>query len=102
MKRDARSLDHATLQEFRLLAVRRVREGEKPSVVVKSLGMHRTSIYRWLKAEAESDQGDSALLAQPISGRPPKLTPAQQEQVLGWIRGGPGILNTTMSGNSAP
>jgi len=87
MKRDARALDHATLQEFRMLAVRRVREGEKPSVVVKSLGMHRTSIYRWLKAEAESGQGERALLAQPIPGRPPKLTPAQQEQVLGWIDG---------------
>ena len=87
MKRDARALDHTTLQEFRLLAVRRVREGEKPSVVVKSLGMHRTSIYRWLKAEATSDQGERALLAQPIPGRPPKLTPAQQEQVFGWIDG---------------
>ena len=70
-ERDAGALDHTTLQEFRLLAVRRVREGEKRSVVVKSLGMHRTSIYRWLKAEAESGQGERALLAQPIPGRPP-------------------------------
>lgn len=46
MKRDGRTLDHATLEEFRLLALRRVREGEKPSEVVKSLGMDRTSIYR--------------------------------------------------------
>ena len=34
------------LEEFRLLALRRVKEGEKPSAVVKSLGMNRTSIYR--------------------------------------------------------
>ena len=87
MKRDARALDHTTLQEFRLLAVRRVREGEKPSAVVRSLGMHRTSIYRWLKAEAASGQGERALLARPIPGRPSKLTPAQQAQVLGWIDG---------------
>src|ERR1019366_5363156 len=44
MKRDGRTLDHGTLEEFRLLALRRVREGEKPSAVVKSLGMNRTSI----------------------------------------------------------
>src|SRR5437867_2528446 len=30
MKRDGRTLDHATLEEFRLLALRRVGEGEKP------------------------------------------------------------------------
>ena len=87
MKRDGRALDHTTLQEFRLLAVRRVREGEKPSVVVRSLGMNRTSIYRWLRAEADSGQGERALLARPITGRPAKLTLSQQAQVLGWIDG---------------
>ena len=87
MKRDGRALDHSTLQEFRLLAVRRVHEGEKPSVVVRSLGMNRTSIYRWLRAEADSGQGEHALLARPITGRPPKLTSTQQAQVLGWIDG---------------
>jgi hypothetical protein len=39
MKRDGRTLDHATLEEFRLLALRRVREGEKPSEVVKGEGV---------------------------------------------------------------
>ena len=29
MKRDGRKLDHKTLQEIRLMAVERVREGEK-------------------------------------------------------------------------
>ena len=46
MKRDGRTLDHTTLEEFRRLALRRVKDGEKPSAVVKSLGMNRTSIYR--------------------------------------------------------
>jgi hypothetical protein len=50
MKRDGRTLNHATLEVFRVLALRRVKEGEKPSEVVKSLGMNRTSIYRWLRA----------------------------------------------------
>jgi transposase len=87
MKRDGRTLDHKTLEEFRLLAVRRVREGEKPSAVVRSLGLNRTSIYRWLKAEAQSDEGELALLSRPVTGRPPKLTPVQQTQILEWIDG---------------
>ena len=75
MKRDGRQLDRATQEEFRLLALRRVREGEKPSEVVKSLGMNRTSIYRWLKA------------ARRATGRPAKLTAGQQAQVLRWLNG---------------
>ena len=87
MKRDGRTLDHATLEEFRLLALRRVREGERPSAVVKSLGMNRTSIYRWLKAAAGRGKGARALAARPATGRPTKLTPTQQAQVFRWING---------------
>lgn len=87
MKRDGRKLDHATLEEFRLLALRRVREGERPSAVVKSLGMNRTSIYRWLKAAAGRGKGERALAARPATGRPTKLTPTQQAQVFRWING---------------
>ena len=87
MKRDARTLDHATLEEFRLIALRRVKEGEKPSVVVKSLGMNRTSIYRWLNAAAGRGNGERALASRPATGRPSKLTRAQQAQVFRWING---------------
>ena len=87
MKRDGRTLDHATLEEFRLLALRRVKDGEKPSVVVKSLGMNRTSIYRWLKAAAGRGCGERALASRPATGRPCKLTLSQQSQVFRWING---------------
>src|SRR4249919_2539317 len=87
MKRDGRTLDHGTLEEFRLLALRRVREGEKPSEVVKSLGMNRTSIYRWLKAASGRGKGARALASRPATGRPSKLTPAQRAQVFRWING---------------
>jgi transposase len=87
MKRDGRTLDHATLEEFRLLALRRVKEGEKPSAVVKSLGMNRTSIYRWLKAASGRGRGERALSSRVASGRPTKLTPKQQSQVFRWING---------------
>jgi transposase len=87
MKRDGRKLDHATLEEFRLLALRRVREGEKPSAVVKSLGMNRTSIYRWLKTASGRGKGERALAARPATGRPTKLTSTQRAQVFRWING---------------
>ena len=87
MKRDGRTLDHATLEEFRLLALRRVKDGEKPSVVGKSLGMNRTSIYRWLKAAAGRGRGERALASRPATGRPCKLTLSQQSQVFRWING---------------
>jgi transposase-like protein len=47
---DGRSLDHATLEHLRKLAVQRVENGEKPSEVIRSLGLYRTSIYKWLRA----------------------------------------------------
>jgi transposase len=87
MKRDGRTLDHATLEEFRVLALRRVREGEKPSAVVNSLGMNRTSIYRWLRAASGRGKGERALVARPATGRPTKLTPTQRAQVFRWING---------------
>ena len=34
MKRDGRTLDHATLESIRKMAVQRVREGERPSDVI--------------------------------------------------------------------
>ena len=50
MKRDGRTLDHATLETIRRMAVQRVREGERASDVIASFGMHRCTIYSWLKA----------------------------------------------------
>ena len=87
MKRDGRTLDHATLEEFRLLALRRVKDGEKASAVVRSLGMNRTSIYRWLKAASGRGKGERALASRPATGRPSKLTPTQQARVFRWING---------------
>ena len=87
MKRDGRTLDHATLEEFRRLALRRVREGEQPADVVLFLGMNRTSIYRWLKAASGRGKGERALASRPATGRPTKLSAVQQRQVFRWING---------------
>ncbi|HSV57645.1 MAG TPA: helix-turn-helix domain-containing protein, partial [Variovorax sp.] len=57
MKRDGRTLDHKTLEEIRLMAVERVRDGEKPSSVIAAYGFSRTTIYKWLRASAGRGKG---------------------------------------------
>jgi transposase len=87
MKRDGRSFDHKTLEAIRLMAVERVRDGERPSSVVASFGFNRTTIYRWLKAAARPGIGVVALHSKPAPGRPRSLTPRQEQWVFRWING---------------
>src|SRR5260221_800968 len=87
MKRDGRTLDHATLETIRLMAVERVLEGEVASAVITSYGFNRTTIYKWLTAAAKPGVGLRALQARPAPGRPRRLTPGQQQQVFRWING---------------
>lgn len=85
MKRDGRTFDHRTLEAIRLMAIERVREGEPPAEVIASYGFNRTTIYKWLQAAAQG--GDQALASTPASGRPPSLTPEQEQQVFSWVNG---------------
>jgi len=87
MKRDGRTLDHATLETIRLMAVERVREGEAPSAVIASYGFSRTTIYKWLAAAAKPGVGLRALQSRCAPGRPRTLTPRQERQVFRWING---------------
>ena len=76
---DARKLDHATLEELRMRAVRSVQEGESPEVVARSLRITSRAMYRWLAAYRRGGWG--ALKAKPLAGRPPKLN----AQAMQWI-----------------
>lgn len=87
MKRDGRTLDHKTLEEIRRMAVQRVREGEKPAVVIASYGFSRTTIYKWLKASSGRGRGLKALRATRGTGRPRSLSAAQERQVFRWVNG---------------
>ena len=78
-KDDARRLDHKTLEELRLRAVRRVQAGESPEVVGKALGINRTTIYDWLAKYRAG--GWSALKSRPTPGAKPKV----DGKKLNWI-----------------
>lgn len=82
---DGRTLSHETSETIRHLAVQRVREGERPSVVIASYGMSRTTIYKWLQAVKRG--GKAALKARKHPGRRPALSPRQKLQVRRWING---------------
>ncbi len=47
MTRGGRKFDHEALEAVRLMAVERVREGERPSSVVASFGFSRTVMARF-------------------------------------------------------
>src|SRR6266851_6507388 len=85
-KIDGRTLNHKALEHMRVLAVKRVVEdGDAPSEVMKSFGLCRTSIYRWLRKY--QDQGMEALVEKIAQGPEPKLSEQQRQQVKRWILG---------------
>jgi transposase len=86
MKIDGRTLVHKTLEHLRVTAVKRVLEdGEAPSVVIESMGLCRTSIYRWLRKFESA--GWEALAEKIAKGPEPKLTDKERQQVKRWIVG---------------
>src|SRR4029453_12798209 len=62
-------------------------EGAHPGEVGELLGVHPASVYPWWKAYRQ--HGPAGLAAKPVAGRPRKLTPAREVQVIGWLRKNP-------------
>lgn len=85
MKIDGRTLSHETTETIRRMAVQRVLDGERPSEVMASYGLCRTTIYRWLRAYKK--RGEAALASRRGTGRPDSLTDKQKQQVRKWICG---------------
>jgi transposase len=82
---DGRTLSHEASETIRRLAVQRVKDGERPSDVIKSFGLCRTTIYKWL--EADRGGGEKALKARKHPGPEPKLSPTQKLKVRKWTNG---------------
>lgn len=72
---DGRKLDHQTLEVLRLRAVDQVQAGAHPEEVAAALGLARGTVYGWLAKYRDGGRG--ALLARPVPGRPPRLSPQQ-------------------------
>ena len=79
-KIDGRKLSHEELEKIRIAAVKRVQAGESPELVIKSIGFHRSCIYDWLSQYQK--HGEEGLKAKPITGRPPKLTEENLNQLI--------------------
>jgi transposase len=77
----------AELERRRRLAVARVLEGRSQQEVAEFLGVSKGSVSAWVKAHRAG--GWTALAAKPHPGRPPKLNPAQEREVLGWVSRSP-------------
>ena len=71
------------LERRRQLAVQRVLEGYPIEEVADFLGVHRTTVSRWMAAFRTG--GTPGLAARPAAGRPPKLTHAQEKIVRRWL-----------------
>src|SRR5919106_1679778 len=82
---DGRKLDHKTLEQLRVRAVRQVEQGAHPEDVAGALGMTRAAVYGWLAKYREG--GLEALRAKPIPGRPPTLSGAQLARLYGLVVG---------------
>ncbi|MDR0440981.1 MAG: IS630 family transposase, partial [Candidatus Accumulibacter sp.] len=78
MRRDGRKLDHRTLEEMRILAVRRMQEGESPAKVAASFGLHQTWACKIRAQVRGRGQGLRVLASRQGTGRPRKRTVAQE------------------------
>jgi transposase len=73
----------AELEYRRRLAVQRFLDGYTPDEVADFLSVDSRSVRRWVAAVRQ--EGWSGLGAQPVLGRPRKLTSTQEKIVLRWL-----------------
>src|SRR5919202_6174942 len=82
---DGRKLDHKTLEQLRIRAVRQLEPSAHPEDIAQALGMTRAAVYSWLAKYRQG--GLEALRAKPVPGRPPTLSGAQLARVYGLVVG---------------
>src|SRR6266446_10431821 len=77
----------AALEWRRRLAVQRVDEGYSTEDVAAFLGIDPRSVRRWVAAARRP--GAPGVAAQPVPGRPPKLSVTQEKIVRRWLTDSP-------------
>lgn len=82
-KTDARKLDHQTLEDMRIRAVKSVQSGRSPEEVAVVFDVHRTALYKWLALYR--DGGWQALKSKPTPGARPKIDGKKLEWVFDTI-----------------
>ncbi len=82
-KTDARKLDHQTLEDMRIRAVKSVQSGKSPEEVAVVFDVHRTALYKWLALYR--DGGWSALKSKPTPGARPKIDGKKLEWVFNTV-----------------
>lgn len=74
-------------EQVRILALLRCSQGWTQEEVADFSGVHPRTVRRWKNRLRR--EGEAGLSNRPRCGRPPKLSAAQAEQVLGWIESSP-------------
>src|SRR5262245_49407438 len=82
MKPSSKALE---LERQRRHAVALLHQGESPTIVARILGVHRVTLYRWLRQE----QQPGGLAARPRRGQPPRLSDAPLQQLEQLLLDGP-------------
>ena len=77
----------AELEARRRQAVALLQDGKSNTEVARLVGADLSSVKRWKRAVAAG--GLTALAAKPNRGRPPKLSPAQRQELAEILRAGP-------------
>jgi transposase len=83
MKIDGRKIDREALAHLRITACRRVSDGERPSEVISSMGLCRTTIYKWL--ERKRKKGEAGLKKLKSPGAEKSIGVRKQKLLRSWI-----------------
>jgi transposase len=67
----------------RMIGVRAVNAGQERAVVAEVLGVHLTTIDKWMSKWHAG--GEAALAPKKVRGRPRALTPEREAEVLSWL-----------------
>lgn len=76
-----------TLEWRRHRAIELLDSGKSPAEVAEFLGVGRNTVYRWRRRYRR--EGMDGIDARPIPGRPPRLSPAQREELFYYLAQGP-------------